>query len=84
MKFHVAWTNFAEQELVQIWLGARDRARLTEVIARMERELQSIPEKIGESREPGFRILIDSPLGIHFEVIGEDRLVQVMNVWRIR
>jgi hypothetical protein len=65
-----------------MWLGARDRYRLSEVAARMEERLRRSPGTAGESRERGRRVLLDNPLGISFEIDAPNRLVRVLSVWR--
>jgi hypothetical protein len=39
------------------------------------------PEGVGESREEGFRILFERPLGVMFAISPDDRMVLVVAVW---
>ena len=50
MKFTVVWTDSAEQDLAQFWLGARNRISIDEATQRIEAELATNPLHAGESR----------------------------------
>jgi plasmid stabilization system protein ParE len=81
MNYTVVWKPEAERRLAEIWNQATDRnavARATHVIDTI---LGSDPEAAGESREEGFRVLFQRPLGVMFEVSPDDRMVRVVSVW---
>ena len=82
MKFTVIWQADAERELTELWLGARDRLRITETMAGIDADLHTNPEQLGESREDFHRILFRPPLGVAFRVFPEDVRVVVTRVWR--
>ncbi len=82
MTFDVLWLPEAEADLAAIWLAARDRHRLTEVCERIEGLLGTFAPNVGESREPGVRIVLDDPLGVRLEVDARQRSVRVLAVWR--
>jgi hypothetical protein len=82
MRFRVFWEDDAEAELARLWLAARDRQRLTEVSSRIEDRLRRDPESVGESRQPGIRLLFDNPLWVEFRIDAADRIVRILTVWR--
>lgn len=84
MKFTVNWHPDAEQELTQIWLGARDRQRITESAEQIDGQLRTNPDQRGESREDDRRILMVAPLAVSFRVLTDDLRVVVLKVWRYR
>lgn len=79
----VEWTEVALERLAAIWTRANDRAAVTAAVNRIDATLQRDPEAQGESRDEGRRILIESPLGVLFQVSPTDRVVLVLAIWRI-
>ena len=84
MKYTLHWKESAEEELLRLWLGARDRSRLNEASTMIDKALSTQPAEAGESREPGYRVLIVDPLAVYFEIDELRREVWVANVWRVR
>lgn len=84
MKFTVNWHHDAEHELTRIWLGARDRQRITAATEEIDSLLRTNPEQQGESRADGRRVLFEKPLGVVFRVLPDDLCVQVLRIWRFR
>lgn len=84
MSHTVVWTAHAEAQLTHIWNNALDRRRITQAAREIDVQLRSDPLNVGESREPGIRIFFVTPLAITFHVSPKDRLVYVVNVWRVR
>jgi mRNA-degrading endonuclease RelE of RelBE toxin-antitoxin system len=84
MTFTVVWLKSAERELTEIWLAAEDRSMVTDAASEIDRRLRVQPEREGESRDSGQRILLIAPLGVTFEVLSADRLVRVLDVWSFR
>jgi hypothetical protein len=83
MKWTVVYLPDGEQELASLWLDPLSRADVTDAANRIDRMLQRDPENVGESREEaGQRILFVAPLGVLFRVKPEDRLVEVVHVWK--
>lgn len=83
MKFSVVWQQEAEQQLARLWESSRDRAALTAAADHIERVLRAYPDRAGEERVHGDRVLFESPLGVVFRTRIEDRIVQVLGVWDI-
>lgn len=80
MKFTVAWSEEASNELCELWAVVPDRREMTRVVDALEQQLRHNPESVGESREKGRRVVMQSPIGIIFKVFPEDQLVQVVHV----
>jgi hypothetical protein len=84
MSYRVFWVPAAEQELVQLWVEARQRRQVTAAANEIDSRLAGAPSDEGEDRGPGRRILLVPPLGVTFEVIPDDRLVRILDVWQFR
>ena len=82
----VRWTAEALEELAELWLRAapEDRALITDAAREIDRILARDPSTAGESREAEFRLLIVLPIAVQFRVWDDDRVAQVVNVWRFR
>ena len=84
MKYRVAWTEPAEEELAAVWLAATDRSAVTKMTNYYERLLSFDPLNVGESRESSLsRIVYSSLLGLYFEVIPDDEKVLIHSVWLV-
>jgi hypothetical protein len=81
--YTVIWVTAAAGELAEIWMAAADRPLITAAARDVDQRLRVDPESAGESREQRRRILIAGPLAITFEISAEDRLVKVLDVWRV-
>ena len=84
MNFTVVWDPDAEQELIMLWLAARDRSAITAASHAIEQRLGNDPANEGESRPPGMRITFEPPLGIIFRVDESPYTVRILRVWRVR
>lgn len=82
MKYTVIWTTKARDELAEIWLQALDRADVTFAADRIEKALKRMPNQIGESLFDTVRSYEIDPLAVEYEVIDEDRIVNVLSIWR--
>jgi hypothetical protein len=82
MSYTVVWVPAAEQELAQLWMDAAQRREVTQAAREIDYRLRFAPVEQGESRAHGRRILLVLPLGVTFEILPEDRLVRVLDVWR--
>jgi len=71
-------------ELATIWMRAdtSQRVAVTDAAQAMDRLLQNHPDRKGESRPGGRRILFSAPLAVLFRVVSEDSLVRVLKAWR--
>ena len=83
MKFSVVWQPDAETQLARLWEQSSDRTAFALAANHIEHVLRSYPDRVGEDRFEGDRILFESPLGVVFRLIMEDRMVQVLRVWDI-
>ena len=82
MTYTVVWVPAAEQELAELWIGAARRRELTKAAREIDLRLRAAPAAEGESRAHGRRILLVSPLGVTLEILAEDRIVRVLDVWQ--
>ena len=81
MNYTVLWKPEAERQLATIWTQCTKRNVITESAHVIDKTLGANPEEAGESREGGFRILFESPLGVIYTVSADDRRVDVVAVW---
>jgi hypothetical protein len=82
MSYTVIWKESAEEMLAEIWMAATDRQAVTEAANTIDSLLKQDPKQQGESRGDRFRIMLVSPLAVHYEVREMDRMVHVLKVWR--
>jgi hypothetical protein len=82
MRFAATWIPNAEQRLASIWLAVKDRNAVTVAAHRLDQLLARNALAAGESRQTSLlRVAFENPLGIAFEVILDDRAVNVLSVW---
>jgi hypothetical protein len=81
MNYTVVWKPEAERRLATIWNQSTDRNAIAKATHVIDKTLGRDPQEAGESREEGFRILFERPLGVMFEVSPDDRTVRVVVVW---
>jgi len=79
----VVWVDSAAGELAEIWLSAVDRPLITAAARDIDQQLRAQPDAVGESRDGSRRILIAGPLAVSYEIRLDDRIVRVLDVWRI-
>ena len=84
MRYTVRWVRSAEEDLAAIWMQSEDRAVVASAADTLDTLLRDDAHLQGESRAGSLRIMFVPPLGIDFEVIGDDRIVRVLAVWTIR
>ncbi len=83
MNYTVIWSPSAEDQLILVWLAATDRTAVTLVAHRLESALVDQPF-IGRPRNASVnRTATDSPLGIDFEIIEDDKKVRIIRVWSL-
>jgi hypothetical protein len=68
MNYMVVWTAVAESRLTQMWLASRMRHAIRDAADQIDAALERNPQQCGESREKGQRIMLQSPLGVLFEI----------------
>lgn len=83
MKFSVVWQPDAEAQLAKLWERSSDRVAFASAANHIEQVLRSYPDRAGEDRFDGDRVIFEEPLGMMFRLTLEDRLVQVLRVWDI-
>ena len=83
MTWTVVWKPSAERHLANLWLGASDRQAMANASNRIDWLLKHFPEVVGESRDHGRRILIESPLAVIYKIDPGDRMATVLAVWPI-
>ena len=81
MKYTVIWKPEAERQLATIWTQSANRNIVTESASTIDKTLGAKPDEAGESREEGFRILFEPPLGVIYSFSADDRRVSVVAVW---
>ena len=79
----VVWQPEASRRLATIWTQAADRSAIAKAAHVIDKALGAAPQEAGESREEGFRVRFERPLGVVFEVSPQDRLVRVVAVWNV-
>ena len=79
-RYTVVWRDVALDELAQIRVESKDRARVTAAIASIDAELANDPPAKGEELHEGLRMFRSSTLHVLFEVQELDRLVRVVEV----
>ena len=84
MNYSVIWRPDAIDSLAPIWMSSPDRSAITDASEEIDRMLSQDPSDAGESRPDGQRVGFALPLGIRFEIVPEDRLVNIVAVWLVR
>jgi plasmid stabilization system protein ParE len=82
MIWTVVWKPAAERALTDLWLQAADRQPISDAANRIDQLLKHFPATVGESRDPGRRILIEEPLAVVYTINSGDRMVTVLAVWQ--
>ena len=81
MRYTVVWKPEAERRLAELWMQSKDPERFADAANLIDRELATAPASVGEQRIGSIRVVVVSPVGIHFRVNAEDRQVLVLTVW---
>jgi hypothetical protein len=68
--FRIDWATIARDRVAAAWDIATpaDRERIMDAIDLVERLLSETPDQLGESREPGGRILVEPPLAVSYRL----------------
>jgi hypothetical protein len=82
-RFTVTWHREAEDELVELWLGASDRNEIAAVVQAIDLALGNEVASKGEFVAEGLRSYNAPPLRVLFVTRESDRVVQVELVRRI-
>jgi hypothetical protein len=81
MSYTVLWKPEAERQLAAIWNDCSNRNLVTKSADAIDKTLATKPQEVGESRDDGFRILFEAPLGVIYKVSKVDHTVFVIAVW---
>jgi hypothetical protein len=84
MKYTVVWQPRAEARLAELWIDATDRAEVTRAADQIDRRLAVDPDRQSDQRVGLLHFLVVEPLGVLFVIRPDDRIVEVMRVWRYR
>lgn len=80
MKYTVVSTPLADLQLTEIWLKAANPQDVTDASDRIEALLRNDPDRLGELRRDGRRVIVLPPLIVTFDVIQDDRKVIVRSI----
>jgi plasmid stabilization system protein ParE len=80
VNYTVVWQPTAENQLAAAWVDAKDRRAVTRASDQIDTLLGAVPDRVGESRDTGRRVLVVLPLVVTYEVIEDDKLVRVLRV----
>jgi hypothetical protein len=83
MNFTAVYKPSAEAMLAHLRNTASDRDAVTRAANHIDALLRRDPLAQGESRSGNVRVLFIPPLGVHFKVRAQDRIVEVLKVWRV-
>jgi len=81
MSYAVGWLPIAESELTAIWDHSSDPDNVVTAVKILNRLLEEFAGEVGESREPGLRIVFEPPLAIKIWVNEEAKRVLVVQIW---
>ena len=82
MSYSVDWLPQAEKGLGHVWLAASDRVSVTFAANRIDQMLAHDPQQRGRWLYGTTRLLIVPPLAVIFDVIADDKRVNVLTCWR--
>jgi hypothetical protein len=82
--YTVVWWQEADEELISLWLGASDRAAITEASSEIDHRLSTLGANASNEAHEGLYALTIEPLRVHFSVEQEDRIVRIWTVRLIR
>jgi hypothetical protein len=84
MNYTVIWLHKLIDQVAAFYVEAReqggDTAAITQAFAQIDSLLETNPTTCGESRDNQERVLIVSPLSVHFEIHEDERSVVVTTV----
>ena len=79
----MSWTLAALEELAAICNESDNKRAVTTASLLIDKQLEAAPLNCRESRAGTTRILIQIPLGVHYEVNAASGRVEVHAVWKI-
>ena len=84
MKWTVVYLNSAYNRLADIWIQAPDQVAVTRAANLIDAILRRDPYAYSESRDDNSRVMIETPLGVGYDVSDDDCMVTVWSFWRIK
>jgi mRNA-degrading endonuclease RelE of RelBE toxin-antitoxin system len=82
--YEVVWDNEAENELLRLWLQARDRAYVRETVDAFDERLAQYPYLFGESREENSRVAFVGDFVFSYRIDPQSRVVTVQTISRLQ
>ena len=81
--FSVRWVPSALRDLADFWTDSDSttRQQITDAVREIDRILEIDAETAGESRDPGFRVLLVTPIGVEYVIRDSERSAFVIRVW---
>jgi plasmid stabilization system protein ParE len=80
MRYTVTWLPNAENELADIWNRAKDKRSVTAASNHIDRELKNNPQDKALFLDPDWAY-IEPPLAVVFQILEDDRKVDITQVW---
>jgi len=79
--FRVEWAPDARDRVASAWnrADAPEREQIMDAVDLIDRLLANNPEQAGESRDAGFRLLIEPPLSVSFTLNIRLKTVRVVS-----
>jgi hypothetical protein len=81
MRYTVVWKPAAEAELAELWISAADKHAIAAAANEIDVRLRLAPHSVGESRSGTIRVWFAGPIGVTYEIVQDDYLVRVLDVW---
>lgn len=83
MKYTLTWLPAADEELTRLWNQASDQQAITNAANYIDRELKVDPDQKGR-QFGGIYFFRAPPLVVAFEVLPDDCLVRVLQVYQVK
>jgi hypothetical protein len=84
MKCTVVWKPAAEAEWAELWVLAAEKQAIVEAANEIDIRLATQPHSLGGARSGAIRMWFVGPLGVTYEIVDDDYLVRVLDVWTTR
>lgn len=84
MNYKVDWSPLAVEELAAMWLAATDKTGVSKASHNLELKLGTAPFLVGVPYGSSVRrLVLDSPIGMGFDIVEDDKKVIVQSCWLI-
>jgi hypothetical protein len=67
--------------LAEIWTLATDKRAIAEAANEIDIRLTTQPQLFGEARSGAMRVWFVGPIGVTYEILADDCVVRVLDVW---